>query len=243
MQRCCPPGARPNPRAPYDRPMKQIARVSRFAVVNVYLVAEEDGLTLVDTAIAGSAKPILAAAADRGGTIRRIVLTHAHGDHVGSLDKLAAALPDAEVLISSRDARLLKKDRTMDPGEPDAKLRGSYPGTKATPTRTFEPGERIGSLEVVAAPGHTPGHVALLDVRDRTLLCGDAFSTLGGVETCARTNPRFPLPAFATWHRPTALESARRLRALEPSALAPGHGKVVEAPLAEMDAAIERASK
>ena len=188
--------------------MSNLTRVGRFGIVNVHLVAEEDGLTVIDTAIAGSAKAVLAAASELGAPIVRILLTHAHSDHVGSLDKLAAAVPDAEVLISGREARLLGKDRTMDPGEPDAKLRGGFPGTKTRPTRTIEPGERVGSLEVVAAPGHTPGHIALLDTRDRTLLCGDAFSTLGGVETCARLNPRFPLPALATWHRPTALASA-----------------------------------
>ena len=47
---------------------------------------------------------------------------------------------------------------------------------------------------------------------------------------------------MATWHRPTALESARALRALEPARLAPGHGKVVDAPLGAMDAAIARAA-
>ena len=222
--------------------MSHITRVTRFGIVNVYLVAEEDGLTLVDTAIAGSAKPILSAASELGAPIRRILLTHAHSDHIGSLDRLAAALPDAEVLISTRDARLLRKDKSLDPGEPQTKIRGGVPGAKTKPTRTLEPGETVGSLRVVAAPGHTPGQIALLDGRDGTLLCGDAYSTLGGVETCARTNPRFPLPALATWHKPTALETARALRALDPSALAPGHGKVIDSPLAAMDAAIARAS-
>ena len=100
----------------------------------------------------------------------------------------------------------------------------------------------MGSLEVVAAPGHTPGQVALLDTRERTLLCDDAFSTLGGVATSAKVNPRFPLPALATWHRPTALQSAMALRALEPSRLTPGHGRIVEPPSGAMDAAIAKAS-
>ncbi len=221
-----------------------LTRVSRFGLVNAFLVREQDGLTLVDTAIPRSAKAVLAAAQGLGAPIVRIVLTHAHADHVGSLDALHAAVPDAEVLISARDARLLAKDRTPDPGEPaDAKLRGGYPGTRTRPTRTLAPGDRIGSLEAIAAPGHTPGHLAFLDVRDRTLLAGDAYSTLGGVATCARPNPRFPAPALATWHRPTALRTARELHALTPTRLAVGHGPVVDAPAEAMAAAIARAER
>ena len=219
-----------------------LTSVTRLGMVNAYLVREDDGLTLVDTCIPKSAKAILAAAGTLGTPIVRIVLTHAHGDHVGSLDELAGKLAGVEVLISPRDARLIAGDKSLDPGEEHGKLRGSYPGTKTRPTRTVSPGERIGSLEVVAAPGHTPGQIALLDVRDRTLLCGDAYSTLGGVATSAKANPRFPLPTLATWHRPTALDTARALRALEPSRLAPGHGKVVSSPVDRMDAAIARAA-
>ena len=91
-----------------------------------------------------------------------------------------------------------------------------------------------------AAPGHTPGQVAFLDPRDGTLYCADSYSTLGGVATTAKPYLRFPLPGFATWHGPTALETARAMRALDPARLAPGHGKVVEAPGAAMDRAIAR---
>ena len=212
-----------------------------FGIVNAFLVDEDDGLTLIDTTMGGgAAKAILAEA---GRPIVRIALTHAHQDHIGGLDALAAELPGVEVLISSRDAKLLAKDMSPEPDEPaDAKLRGGYSGAKTQPTRLLEPGDRVGSLEVVAAPGHTPGHIAFMDTRDRTLIAGDAFSTLGGVATTAKPNPRFPLPAFATWHRPTALETARALRALDPARLAVGHGRTVEKPGAAMDAAIVRAS-
>jgi glyoxylase-like metal-dependent hydrolase (beta-lactamase superfamily II) len=222
--------------------MAPLIRISRFGFVNAYLVQEEDGFTLVDTMLPRSSKPLLEAARRGGAPIVRIALTHAHGDHIGSLDALAEAIPGVEVLISSRDARLLAKDKSIDPGEPDAKLRGSYPGAKTVPTSTFEPGDHVGSLEVIAAPGHTPGHVAFLDHRDGTLLCGDAYSTLGGVATSSKLNPRFPLPALATWHRPTALASARALRELDPARLAPGHGRIVESPVAAMGRAIAAAS-
>ncbi len=222
--------------------MSDVHRVSRMGFVNAYLVREDDGLTVIDTMLPRSGKAVLAAAEKAGAPIVRIALTHAHGDHIGSLDELAGKLGDAEVLISAREARLLAKDKSLDSGEPQDKLRGGYPGANTRPTRTLSPGDRVGSLEVVAAPGHTPGQVAFLDTRDRTLYCADAYTTLGGVATSAKANPRFPLPALATWHRPTALRSARELRALDPARLASGHGKVVEAPAAAMDAAIATAA-
>lgn len=217
-------------------------RVGRFGIVNCFLVREEEGLTLIDTMITGSASKIIAAAKGVGAPIRRIVLTHAHSDHVGSLDALAGRLPDAEILISSREAKLLAGDKSPQPGEPDDKPKGGFPKLSTEPTRTVEPGERIGSLEVIAAPGHTPGHVALFDSRDRTLFCGDAFTTIGGVAVPSKPKPAFPFPYFATWHGPTAVRTAEALTDLAPARLAPGHGKVIEEPAEAMAHAVASAS-
>src|SRR5215207_2954503 len=105
-----------------------VHQITRLGLVNAYLVEEDDGLTLIDTNLPRSQKAILAAAERLGAPIVRIALTHAHQDHIGSLDALAAALPGVEVLISARDARLLAKDMTLEPGEEKGKLRGGYPG-------------------------------------------------------------------------------------------------------------------
>jgi glyoxylase-like metal-dependent hydrolase (beta-lactamase superfamily II) len=217
-------------------------KVTRLGSFNSYLVREDDGLTAVDTGLPGTAKAMLAAAEEAGAPIVRIALTHAHGDHVGSLEALHKELPEAEVSISARDARFLRGDKSLDPDEPQVKLKGSYPKVDVEPTRLLQTGDRVGSLEVVASPGHTPGHVAFLDTRDRTLIAGDAYQTLGGIAVSGKIRPLFPLPAIATWHKPTALESARRLRELDPTRLSVGHGRVIESPGAEMDRAIAEAS-
>jgi glyoxylase-like metal-dependent hydrolase (beta-lactamase superfamily II) len=101
-------------------------------------------------------------------------------------------------------------------------------------------GDRVGSLEVVATPGHTPGHVSFLDTRDRSLVVGDVFTSYGRVETTSRLYWRFPLATTATWDREQNLASARKLRSLEPATLYVGHGPVVPDPLPAMDRALRR---
>ena len=218
-------------------------QVVQFGLINAYLVREDDGLTLIDALMPKGDRKVIAAAQKLGAPIRRITLTHAHPDHVGALDALIEALPGVELIVAAREAKPLAGDRSPEPGEPKGRLLGGPVKVKARPDRLVEPGDTIGSLRVVAAPGHSQGQVAFLDTRDGTLFCGDAYSTVGGVATTAGPYVRFPLPGFVSWHRPTALQTARELRALDPKRLAPGHGKVVESPAAAMDRAIARSAK
>jgi glyoxylase-like metal-dependent hydrolase (beta-lactamase superfamily II) len=225
----------------YGNYLTQLTRFPHLFPMNCYLVREDDGLTLVDTTMMGSARDILDAAAKLGMPIVRIALTHAHGDHVGHLDALYAALPNAEVLISAREARFLAGDLSLDPAEQHDKLKGNWKTCTTHPTRTLAPGDRVGSLEVVASPGHTPGHQSFFDPRDGTLIAGDAFQTQAGIAVSGVVRPLFPFPAMGTWDKSAAIESAGRLRALNPSRLAPGHGSVMEQPQEAMDRAIAAA--
>jgi glyoxylase-like metal-dependent hydrolase (beta-lactamase superfamily II) len=223
--------------------LTQLTRWPIVFPVNVYLVREDDGLSLIDAGMPGGTKAILAASESLGLPITRVALTHGHGDHVGSLDELRAALPEAEILMTARTERFLSGDVSLDPEEQVGTLRGDWKVKETRATRSIAPGDRIGSLQVVAAPGHSPDMVAFFDTRDRTLIAGDAFQTRGGVAVSGTLKPFFPFPALATWHKPTALESARALRALEPSRLAVGHGRVIEQPAGEMDRAIAEAER
>jgi glyoxylase-like metal-dependent hydrolase (beta-lactamase superfamily II) len=215
-------------------------RLTRYGMINCFLVREADGFTLVDTGLRGSAGTILRAATELGAGIRRIVLTHAHIDHIGSLDTLMAALPATELAIGRRESRLLAKDLSLDAGEKGKTLYG-FTGAKSRPGMLLVEGDRVGSLQAVASPGHTPGHVAYLDVRDNALIAGDAFTTQTGVVVAGVFKPLFPFPALFSWNAVLSARSAARLRELNPSVLAVGHGPTIASPAREMDLALEEA--
>ncbi|MGA9243056.1 MAG: MBL fold metallo-hydrolase [Silvibacterium sp.] len=205
----------------------EIIQLTRFGLVNCFLVREDDGLTLVDTMVAGSANGIYAAASSLNRSLRRILLTHVHGDHIGSLDVLSNKLIGVEVAVGRRESRLLTRDFRTEPGEAPDKVRGSFPKVETVPSALLSDRESYGSLMVIATPGHTPGHLSFFDPRSGTLIAGDALTNVGGLRVAGDCPAVFPLPNWGTWHTPTAVASARKLATLEPKRIVMGHGKPV----------------
>jgi len=218
----------------------QVTFMANVFPVNCYLVEEEEGLTLIDAALGFCTKGILQAAEKIGKPITKIILTHAHEDHVGALDAIKERMAEVPVYISIRDHRLMNGDRTLDSHEEATPIKGGVPKKLKTRANVLlKEGDLIGSLTAIETPGHTPGSLSFLDLRTKAVIAGDAFQTRGGVAVAGDVKPLFPFPAFGTWSKRTALASAKKLVSYEPKLLAVGHGEMIENPVPIMERAIQ----
>lgn len=161
------------------------------SLVNSFVFGEPDGtVTLVDAGLKSARRRLLTALATIGVApeqVRRIVVTHAHGDHAGGLARMVEAT-GAPVSTHERDAIYLREGRVP---KADSTVRGSrlarlFTGgfAKVAVTEEFRDGSQIpvaGGLRVVHTPGHTPGHVSLLHERSGVLITGDAVFNVRGL--------------------------------------------------------------
>ncbi|MEV0410524.1 MBL fold metallo-hydrolase [Streptomyces sp. NPDC050448] len=166
-----------------------IIRVATSRRDNAFLVAGDDGYTLVDVGWAGAPRIILDTVRELGGKpgdIRRIVLTHAHPDHVQGAAELRRRT-GAQVLIHGDDLPWLEAGRVSPEGRSGlaGRLLDRLPKLHWTPLSadaTVTDGEFVDgadSLRVLHTPGHSPGHIVLLHEPSRTALMGDAVFNRG----------------------------------------------------------------
>ena len=105
-------------------------------------------------------------------TVKHIVITHAHIDHVGGAMKLKAAT-GAPILLNENDTALLKM---LDVQAAWVGMRS--PG-EVTIDRTLSESDKVqaGPLEaqVIHTPGHTEGSICLLFSPEHTLIAGDTL--------------------------------------------------------------------
>ena len=195
----------------------------------VYAIEDVDGLTLVDAGLSFAPGRIvgqLGAAGYAPGDVRRILVTHAHPDHVGGLPELKA-LTGAEVIASMGERPVVEGRVPIARPEPE---RLSGPQRLLRPSETTLPGtpvdrvvadgetlpEVMGGLTAIATPGHAPGHLAFWHPGRRILFCGDTIMHLVG-------RLRLP-PAFLTVDGEENKRSIRRLMELGANVVCFGHG-------------------
>lgn len=168
-----------------------VTRIATSRRDNAFLVDGDDGLTLVDVGWAGAPDMLLNAVAELGrkpADIRRVVITHAHPDHVQGAAELRRRT-GARILVHRADAAWLEAGRVPAEGRSGAfgRLVDRLPKlhwTPFAPDATVADGEIVeGSdgLRVIHTPGHTPGHIVLLHEPSRTVLMGDAAFNRGGL--------------------------------------------------------------
>jgi glyoxylase-like metal-dependent hydrolase (beta-lactamase superfamily II) len=189
--------------------VERITRVVGPVATNVHILADERTreAIAIDTAI-----PSLAWVADelaaRSWTLKLIVSTHGHWDHIGDNAAVAAAT-GAEIAVHPDD-----RESLLHP----APLFAPFDIPPSVPAvELAEGGEvRFGSirLHVLHTPGHTPGSVCLQSTDDGLLFSGATLFAGGW--------GRIDLPGGSG---PAIVESLARLAELEPAvAVLPGHG-------------------
>ena len=169
--------------------------------VSAYILARAGEAAIVDTGVAGKRDAIgdvLAAAGLAWNAVGHVILTHKHGDHAGSIASVLQAAADASVYAGEADIPGIDSPR---------------------PITAVADGDTVFGMRIVATPGHTAGHVAVLDEGARILVAGDALGTVGG--TLAGSNPSFTEDAAA------ANASVAKLGALDFDVLLPGHGEPI----------------
>lgn len=199
-----------------------------------YLIEDADGLTIIDGSIAQSTQRLIRQITGSGrrlSDIKRILLTHAHPDHVGALHELHAR-SGAEVIVSEIEKPYAEGTLPImrpDPAALPAAMRWmpTFPMPKRLPTvdRTISDGDVIaevmGGLQVIATPGHAPGHICFWQPERKILFAGDVIMNAFGVGGL-----RLPF-AIATPDMAENIRSVRKIAELDAEIVCFGHGEPI----------------
>ena len=196
---------------------------------NVYLIEDEDGVTLFDA----GARTMTRAVARAGATTRR--------DHADRPRPRPHRPPRHRA--GARRAGLCHPDEVID-AEGSGGFRYWPEGLKGIPTPhrqvqrlmhryawdggpvqiagTLNEGDEVAGFQVIELPGHAPGQIGLFRESDRLALVSDCFYTL---DIWGRDcEPHVPFPVY-NYDTEQARASMRKLAEMEPAAAWPGHAK------------------
>jgi glyoxylase-like metal-dependent hydrolase (beta-lactamase superfamily II) len=199
--------------------------------VNLYLLEDEGGLTLIDAGFGRGGRKVLTAMTaleHQPQDMKRIVITHCDGDHVGGVAALKAktgarvyASPiEAAAMAAGHSSREMRQDTLG--GKVFRLVRFLFRFVSAQADEMLCDGMTLpvlGGLRVIGTPGHTPGHLSYYLPSRGILFSGDSIITQNGKLTISHgTN---------TWDAAQAVASARMQATLGATVVCPGHGIVV----------------
>jgi glyoxylase-like metal-dependent hydrolase (beta-lactamase superfamily II) len=187
----------------------------------VYAIEDADGLTVIDAGLGLAARKVLQqlqANRRQPSDVKRILITHAHPDHVGGLPALQAAT-GAQVIAHVLERPVIEGQvsiarRTSGIRLPDTKLKAAPVQREVQGGETLP--EVLGGLQVIFTPGHAPGHICFWQPDRRLLFCGDVLMRL----------PRLRLPFAAfTVDMEENKRSVKKLAELNADVVCFGHGQ------------------
>ena len=181
--------------------------------VSAYILVHGGEAAIVDTGVEGSGDAIAAALTGIGldwPAVAHVILTHNHGDHAGSAADVLDRAADAAGYAGAEDIAGITVPRALTP---------------------VQDGDTVFDLQVVTAPGHTAGSIAVLDpAAGGILVVGDAMGTSDGA-------PTVPGAQF-TADMDQAKASIVKLGGLTFETLLVGHGEPIESGAAALVAAL-----
>jgi len=196
--------------------------------VNLYLIIDSNHITLIDTGISGNGPRILKAITSLNlepEAVVRIMITHADGDHYGSLSYLQKVIR-AETFANQVEAEAIRSGSSSRKLHPTGinKLLFSMVSSfmKSQPARVDQyllQGQVfpiLGGLQVLNTPGHTPGHISLYSESTGILFAGDSINVAG--------NKLVPSSGANTWDPEMAEQSFQLQVKLNPLIVCAGHG-------------------
>ena len=152
-----------------------------------------------------------------GDGLEKLILTHHHFDHSGGAKAVCERF-DVPAYAHPLEMVFLEEE---------------YPGLEVSPIRE---GEFVESgdmrFEAILTPGHSPGHLSFWWAEEKILLGGDNILL---PSTTALVAPKGDLSDY--------LESLEKVKSLAPRLIYPGHGPVIEDPIARIDELLEHRKK
>jgi glyoxylase-like metal-dependent hydrolase (beta-lactamase superfamily II) len=167
--------------------------------VSAYILYRGGEAALVDTGVGGSAAAIQFSLGEAGlawDSIGHVILTHKHPDHVGSVDEVMSQANGATLYAGAADIPEIASN---------------------TAPQAVGDGDSVFGLEIIDSPGHTAGHISVLDAAAGILVTGDALNGTGG-----RVGP--PDPGFSE-DMTVAMQSVVKLGGFNYEVALFGHGE------------------
>jgi len=226
--------------------------------MNVYLLEDGDGVTAFDAGTQPMVKAVRDAAAKLGG-LKRVVLGHADSDHRGTAPHLGVPVYcHADDLEAARAEGPYRDYWTMDDIDVASSkwlyknwLHKRWDGGPIQITDTVTEGDEICGFEVKHFPGHAPGLIGLWRASDGVAIVSDAVYLVDSmalkalpeleVDGVSGHQPSVPHPVW-NWDSSVAADSVRKLAALEPRRIFPGHELVLEGDPKTLRGLLEKAA-